>query len=77
MNVRYFPTLIILLLTISCARTTTPEGGPKDLEPPKLQHSNPSNNQKNFKEKSQQKVKVNERLNNDERIRSELTRSLI
>ena len=41
-----------LFLLFGCARQTTPDGGPKDLGPPTLLRSSPSNNQKNFKEKT-------------------------
>jgi uncharacterized protein (DUF2141 family) len=35
-----------------CATQTTPMGGPKDVRPPKLENSNPTHNQKNFKGKA-------------------------
>ncbi len=47
-NYRLLPFLIILSTLISCARQSTPQGGPADKTPPKLVSSNPANNQKNF-----------------------------
>ncbi len=44
---------IILASTfIKCARTTQPNGGPKDIAPPQLITSSPTNGQKNFKGKN-------------------------
>ncbi len=39
----------IAWLLVGCAKQTTPEGGPKDLQKPTLIKSTPSDNQKNFK----------------------------
>jgi uncharacterized protein (DUF2141 family) len=43
---------IIYLISISCARQTTPEGGPKDSAKPELIQATPSHNQKNYKGKN-------------------------
>ncbi len=51
MIIRYQHIFPLIFLFFACARQTTPNGGPKDLMPPKLLKSNPSNNQKNFKQK--------------------------
>ena len=49
---RYSISLILITyLLTSCARQTTPEGGPKDAEFPKLTDSKPANNQLNYHEK--------------------------
>ncbi|NOT75232.1 MAG: hypothetical protein HOP08_09910 [Cyclobacteriaceae bacterium] len=48
MKSRIINVLIFLLLYSACATITSPNGGPKDLKPPKLVSSSPSNNQKNF-----------------------------
>lgn len=39
----------ILLALAGCANQTSPEGGPKDLRPPRLLRSDPAHNQTNFK----------------------------
>jgi uncharacterized protein (DUF2141 family) len=44
--------LIAFLSLWSCARQTTPNGGPQDKKPPVLLHSTPDNNEKNFKGKT-------------------------
>ena len=41
-----------LFVLASCARQTTPTGGPKDSIPPRLESSNPKNGQVNFKGKT-------------------------
>jgi len=51
-NAIIFFALTISLIIFSCARQTTPEGGPKDLIKPELIKSTPEENQKNFKGKS-------------------------
>jgi uncharacterized protein (DUF2141 family) len=40
--------LVPIFLLAQCARTTQPNGGPKDVDPPQLLNSNPKNGQKNF-----------------------------
>lgn len=42
-------TIIILLIALSCAKQTVPQGGPKDTIPPALVSSVPANKQTNFK----------------------------
>lgn len=51
MNIRkhFAPLSFILLLAVSCAKQTSPTGGPKDKTPPKLVSSNPSHGTVNFK----------------------------
>lgn len=49
---RIYRLIPVIIAVIGCARQTTPEGGPKDLLPPKLVKSNPANNQKNVTEKT-------------------------
>lgn len=44
--------ILSIILLIQCARTTQPNGGPKDVDPPQLLTSLPSNNQKNFSGKN-------------------------
>ena len=51
MTIRYLILTGVFSILYACARQTTPDGGPKDLAPPKLMRSSPSNNEKNFKEK--------------------------
>ena len=51
MTIRYLILIAVFSILYACARQTTPNGGPKDLAPPKLLRSTPSNNEKNFKEK--------------------------
>lgn len=41
--------LIAVLIINSCAKQSTPMGGPKDLDPPKLLETNPKNNAMNIK----------------------------
>lgn len=48
---KYLVVLILALVFAQCARTTQPNGGPKDIAPPQLVTSNPVNGQKNFKGK--------------------------
>lgn len=44
--------LIYILFTLSCARQTSPTGGPKDTIPPILTESNPKNGQIKFQSKN-------------------------
>ena len=41
--------IIYSLFIVSCARQTSPTGGPQDTIPPTLEHSNPRNGEVNFK----------------------------
>lgn len=49
---KYLAGISLLLLLNQCARTTQPNGGPKDIAPPELLKSIPINGQKNFKGKN-------------------------
>lgn len=51
MNIRYFYTFVICLLSVSCARVGSPSGGDKDQTPPKLLKAVPTNQTVDFKEK--------------------------
>ena len=46
---KYYFLFIIPLFILSCARQTSPTGGPKDTIPPRLIHSLPEKGQTNFK----------------------------
>ncbi len=52
MIVRILPFLLFYLLLVACANLTTPSGGPKDVKPPELEQSTPTNKQSNFKGKT-------------------------
>lgn len=47
--IKYILNIIIVLLLISCAKQSTPMGGPKDEDPPKLLSINPKNESLNTK----------------------------
>ena len=49
MRRKFFHLLFIAITLYSCASLTTPTGGPKDKEPPKLIKSSPDSNQLNYK----------------------------
>ncbi len=49
---RFFICVFIAFGILSCANQTSPNGGPQDKKAPELKISNPSNNQKNFNEKT-------------------------
>ena len=44
--------IVIIFLTFSCARISTPTGGAEDKEPPVLQSSNPADGETNFSNKT-------------------------
>ena len=46
----------LLFSLINCARRGTPEGGPKDLDPPRITSSSPENYTTNF---SAEKIRIN------------------
>ena len=50
--IRQWSCVVAFLVLCACARQTTPNGGPQDKELPKLLHSTPDNNEKNFKGKT-------------------------
>jgi hypothetical protein len=49
---KYILNIYIILLLISCAKQSTPMGGPKDEDPPKLLSINPQNESLNIKPKT-------------------------
>jgi uncharacterized protein (DUF2141 family) len=49
---RYFFTILYLLLLAACANVSMPTGGPRDKTPPELISSIPTHNQKNFSGKT-------------------------
>lgn len=49
---KYILNIFIILLLISCAKQSTPMGGPKDEDPPKLLSINPQNESLNIKPKT-------------------------
>ena len=46
---RVFTLLLLVITFTKCARQTQPGGGPKDIAPPELLSSTPTNGEKNFK----------------------------